>query len=77
MGTYFIKELWLQLSSLRGAKQDKPSEMMAFSFIVNELGDLHLFIYSLFLAKSKIAPINTPIAIPNPAPERMFPEIIP
>jgi hypothetical protein len=51
--------------------------MMAFSLSISELGVLHLLIYSLFFTKSKITPINTPIAKPNPAPVAMFPEIIP
>jgi hypothetical protein len=35
---FSINLLKLQLSSLRGAKQDKPSAMMAFSLSINELG---------------------------------------
>jgi hypothetical protein len=32
-------------STLRGATLDKPSEMMAFSLSVSELGVLHHFLY--------------------------------
>ncbi|MFN6227163.1 MAG: hypothetical protein ACK4YH_02415 [Bacteroidota bacterium] len=40
--TTSIKELWLHLSSVRGATLDKPSEMMAFSFSISELEWLQL-----------------------------------
>ena len=42
---FSINLLKLQLSSLRGAQIDKPSFMMAFSFIVNELDWLQLLFF--------------------------------
>ena len=42
-------------SPKRGAKQDKPSAMMAFSLSVNELEQLHLLFfdrnYNLYITK--------------------------